>query len=120
MPAIKVRQTSTMPEFIRPQHPLLVSRGPRGRRAQPYPLRCAHRWQWREEIEGSGRKMQLEGTVTKRATSLYREGKRTDDWQKVKFAKSETFRARSLLIRLPKCRLKWRVFLFAPYHGIGR
>jgi ATP-dependent DNA ligase len=29
--------------------------------------------------------------VPKRATSPYLEGKRTDDWQKVKFAKSETF-----------------------------
>ena len=35
--------------------------------------------------------MRLEGIVSKRATSPYRDGKRTDDWQQVKFAKSETF-----------------------------
>jgi ATP-dependent DNA ligase len=29
--------------------------------------------------------------VSKRATSPYSDGKRNDDWQKVKFAKSETF-----------------------------
>jgi bifunctional non-homologous end joining protein LigD len=33
----------------------------------------------------------MEGIVSKRATSPYRDGKRTDDWQQVKFAKSETF-----------------------------
>jgi bifunctional non-homologous end joining protein LigD len=42
-------------------------------------------------MEEQGRKLGLEGIVSKRAGSPYREGKRNDDWQKVKFAKSETF-----------------------------
>src|SRR4051794_2384890 len=35
--------------------------------------------------------MGMEGIVSKRATSPYSSAKRNDDWQKVKFAKSETF-----------------------------
>jgi bifunctional non-homologous end joining protein LigD len=43
------------------------------------------------EIEAEGRKLGMEGIVSKRAASRYRPGTRNDDWQKCKFAKSETF-----------------------------
>jgi bifunctional non-homologous end joining protein LigD len=43
------------------------------------------------DVEQQGRKLGLEGIVSKRWGSPYSEGKRNDDWQKVKFAKSETF-----------------------------
>jgi bifunctional non-homologous end joining protein LigD len=43
------------------------------------------------QVESEGRKLGMEGIVSKRALAPYREGQRTDDWQKTKFAKSETF-----------------------------
>lgn len=43
------------------------------------------------QIEAEGRKLGMEGIVSKRSASPYREGTRNDDWQKCKFAKSETF-----------------------------
>lgn len=43
------------------------------------------------QVEAEGRKLGMEGIVSKRTASRYHAGQRVDDWQKTKFAKSETF-----------------------------